>query len=115
MKLWKSTDAPAPKRKSKPKPNVLDTREEYLKVKAIVLGGKMKPFEEVGLYFDATDVKNLQLKFPWRAAAESLRRAIKDAGLSSDYRVQKYETTTPGVWIVRVTYEPPTVASRGSR
>jgi len=46
---------------------------------------------------------------PWRAAVDSLRRYVKSMGLETDYTVSKYETDTPGVWAIRVRYEPPIV------
>lgn len=115
MKLWKSGEGPEPKRKSKPKPNVLDRYDEFLKLKSFILSGKAKPFESAGLYFDQADAHKLGLKFPWRAAAEALRRIIKDANLQSDYEVVKFETNQPGVWFVRVTYEPPNAVKPAGR
>jgi hypothetical protein len=37
------------------------------------------------------------------------------SGLASDYRVIKYETDSPGVWAVSVSYEPPLTTARPSK
>lgn len=100
----------APRRKSKPQSSPFERHEEYMKLKALISNGKMKPQEVAGIYLDASDAKNLDLKFPARTAAEGLRRFVKTMGLAADYRIVKYETDTPGVWVVTVSYEPPMIA-----
>jgi hypothetical protein len=102
----------APKRKSKPKPNPFEQHGEYLKLKALIANGKMKPQEVAGIYLDGSDAKALDLKYPARTAADSLRCFVRQMGLAADYHIVKYETDTPGVWAVSVTYEPPRVAAK---
>lgn len=97
----------APKRKSKPKPNPLERMDDYVKLRALIANGKMKPQEIAGLIIDASDGMKLHLKYPARTATDQLRRFIKELGLEADYHVLKYETDTPGTWAVTVLYEPP--------
>lgn len=104
-----------PRRKGKPKENPLERLDVYLQLKAIIAGGKMKPQEIKTLILDASDGNRLGLKFPARAAADSLRRFLRGSGLASDYRVIKYETDSPGVWAVSVSYEPPMIATKPAR
>jgi hypothetical protein len=104
MKFYKG---PAPRRKSKPKPNVFDRIDAFLQLKAFISSGKAKPQEQAGITLDQYDGRKLGLKFPARAAADSLRRFVRSLGLEADYHVLKYETNEPGVWWIGVTYEPP--------
>ncbi len=101
-----------PRRKGKPKANPLERHEDYLKLKAMIANGRMKPQESAGILLDAADRQKLDLKYPARAAADSLRRFVRGLGLASDYHVVKYETDTPGVWAVTVTYAPPMTVSK---
>lgn len=118
--LWSSKTGPAPARKGRPRANPIETFEPYLALRAYVLSGKMKPMEEVGLFIRPADVEKMQnlyngrgraagrpLLYPARVIADQLRRALRAAHLESDYTVVKYETDTPGVWFVKVRYEPP--------
>lgn len=104
MKLFSGE---APKRKSKPKPNPLDREDAYLRLKASIANGKMKPLEVTGIMIDQKDGARLGLKFPARTATDQLRRFVKALGLEAEYHIVKYETDTPGLWAVTVTYEPP--------
>lgn len=70
------------------------------------------------MFFGPQDIRDLGLKWPWRTAADRLRRLVRDVGKEAEYQVVKYETDTPGVWFVRVTYRPQETAAKkkgGSR
>jgi len=110
MKLL--TTGPPPRRKGKPKPNVLDKHEAYVTIKNLIMQGKMTPYQQIGLFFGPDDCVSLGLKWPWRTAADRLRRLIRTLRLESEYRIAKYETDTPGVWFVRVTRQPLEVAQK---
>jgi hypothetical protein len=45
-------DSQMPRRKRKPKPTPLDEFEPFLVLKSVILNGKMRPSQEVGLLFD---------------------------------------------------------------
>lgn len=109
-KIYTQADGPPPRRKSKPKARPVLNTPEYLQLTARISSGKMKPFEFAGCYVDSTDAKRMGSKFPARSLTDAVRQFIKSAGLSSDYWVEKYETHEPGVWTVRVVYEPPSSA-----
>lgn len=113
MKFWKSSDpTPAPQRKRKNIVSELDRHEEYQKLKQLVLSGRMRQGESAGILLGPEDAKQLGYKWPERTATDSLRKLIKSMGLEADYTVFKYETdTAPGVYFVRVTYNPPMVKS----
>src|ERR1700757_4885899 len=109
MAIYSSKEQPVPKRKSKPKPNPWDRDADFTAIKAAIANGKLKPNEQVWMYIDEYGAsKKMSLKFPARTAADSMRRFIKSLGLESDYYAEKYETNTPGQWILAVTYAPPT-------
>ena len=111
--LIRSSDGPLPQRKRKPKPDPLIDFEPYLALRAAVLNGKFRPMEEKGIFVRPQDAAKLGLRWPWRVVADRLRHAIKAAGLDGDFHVIKYETDTPGVWFVKVRYEPPMVKAKG--
>lgn len=111
--LYSSLDGPLPRRKSKPKPDLLAHFEPYLALRAAVLSGKMKPMEEKGFFITPADAQEIGTKFPARMAVDRIRGAIRAAGLQADMHVHKYETDSPGVWWIGVRYEPPRV--KGSR
>ncbi len=115
MQIHKPIDGQPPRRKSKPKQNVLDRDQAFLNLKALISNAKFKPQEAYGLYVNPEDGKRLGLKNPSRTIAESLRRFIKDNGLERDYTVVQYETRTPGQWFVQVSYEPPLLAATAKR
>jgi hypothetical protein len=66
----------APKRKSKPKESPIERHEAYLKLRATIASGKMKPQEQAGIYLDPSDAEKLGIKHPARTAAECLRRTL---------------------------------------
>lgn len=101
----------APPRKRKQVANALESIEEYMQLRAAVLSGRMRPMQSAVVTMGPEEIKKLNYKFPWRAAVDSMRRLIKASGLEADYVVRKYETSTPGVWAVQVTYDPPRVKS----
>jgi hypothetical protein len=103
-----------PRRKRKPKSTPLDSYEPYLKLRSLILNGKMRPFQQVGILFDREDSDKLEMKWPWRTVAERIRNLVKELGLESDYKIVKYETDTPGVWFVRVDYVPPVSKAGGA-
>lgn len=110
MKFWKSSDpSPAPQRKRKNITSELDKHEEYQKLRAVILSGRMRQGEQAGILMGPDDAEQLGYKWPWRTATDSLRRLIKSIGLESDYTVVKYETDVKSVWFIRVTYNPPMV------
>jgi hypothetical protein len=103
MKLHKDTPL---KRKGKPKPNVLEEHDEYLTVTNMIRQNKMKPGQQVGISFGPDDMRLLEQKWPWRTAADRLKKLLKQLHLQADYRVVKYETDMPGIWYVKVTRQP---------
>ena len=98
---------PAPKRKRKLVVNALEQHEEYLQMKKIILSGLMRPMQSAVITMGPEDIKALHFKWPWRTAVDQLRRLVRSLGISTEYSIKKYQTTTPGVWAVQVTYEPP--------
>jgi hypothetical protein len=111
----KYLDTGIPRRKRKPKETPLEGYEPYQKLRLMVMNGKMKPFQEVGILLDQSDAKQLDMKWPWRTVADRLRRTVRELGQESEYQIVKYETDTPGVWFVKVRYEPPVTAAKGER
>lgn len=108
MEFWlSSSEKPAPERKRKNVTSALEAHEEYLKLKQVILGGRMRPMQSAIVTMGPNDAKQLQYKWPWRTMTDSLRRLVKSMGLEADYTVRKYETATPGTWAIQVTYEPP--------
>jgi hypothetical protein len=69
----KLLDTNIPDRKRKPKSTPLDDFEPYIKLKAIILNGKMLPDQQIGILFDKADCKTLGMKAPWRTVSERLR------------------------------------------
>ena len=112
MEFWLSDSKPAPERKRKQITNELDQHEEYLKIKNVILSGRMKPMQSAVITMGPDDAKTLNYKWPWRTVTENLRRLVKSMGLEADYSIRKYETATPGVWAIVATYEPPMTTAR---
>ena len=104
-----------PGRKHKTKPNPLENHEAYLQLRRMILDGKLRPQQSVGIFVGPEDQKLLDMKWPWRTIADRLRRTLKEAHLEADYEVVKYETDNKGTWFVRVTYTPPDVAMPARR
>lgn len=104
-----SDNLPAPPRKRKQVSNALENLEEYMQLRAAVLGGRMRPMQSAIITVGQDEAKRLDYKFPWRAIVDNMRRLIRASGLEADYVVRKYETATPGIWAVQVTYDPPRV------
>jgi len=96
-----------PERKKKEILSKLEQVEDYLALRQAVLGGRMKPMQEACILFGPEDAKRLNYKYPARVASDGLKRMLRSAGLNVDYSVVKYETDTPGIWCVKVRYEPP--------
>lgn len=111
MKFWTSENGPPPARKRKQVTSELDKHEEYLKLKAMLFSGRMRPNEMAGIYMGPDDAKKLGYKWPWRTATDSLRRLVRSMHLEADYEVTKYETDQSGVWFVGIKYNPPLVKS----
>lgn len=101
------SEIPSPKHKTKSTP--LDDHEPYLQLRHMILEGRLKPLQQVGIFFGPDDQKKLDMKWPWRTAADRLRKFVREIGAQADYQIKKYETDTPGLWFVRVTYDPPRV------
>ncbi len=107
MEFWLSDTKPVPERKRKQITSELEAHDEYLKIKNVILSGRMRPMQSAIITMGPEDAKKLGYKWPWRTAVDSLRRLVKSMGLEADYAVKKYETSTPGVWAIVATYEPP--------
>ena len=108
MEFWLTSEKqPVPRRKRKDVSSALDQHEEYLALRGAILGGRMRPQQAAILKVGPDDIKKIGFKWPWRAIVDNLRRLIKSMNLESDFEVKKYETDTPGVWAVVVTYTPP--------
>ena len=112
MEFWLSTDRPAPERKRKNVTNALESHEAYLKLKNMVLSGRMRPMQSAILTMGPDDAKALDYKWPWRSAVDSMRRLLKSMHMESEYVLRKWETNSPGIWAVQVTYEPPMTAAQ---
>lgn len=109
MKFWLSSEAPPPQRKRKDVVNALEQHQEYLQLKSVVAHGRMRPMQTAVITLGPNDAKSLDMKYPWRAITDNMRRYIKSMNLESEYSVRKFETAEKGVWAVTVTYEPPIV------
>ena len=109
MEFWMSNEKPAPERKRKQITSALEAHEEYLKMRTVILGGRMRAMQSAIITMGPDDAKKLGYKWPWRTAVDSLRRLVKSMNLQADYTIRKYETATPGVWAIQATYEPPIV------
>jgi len=97
-----------PKRKRKPKPNPWDRQQDFQALKAAITGGRMTPKETRTMLIDVAEMgPKLCLKDPARAAADAMRRFIREMGLSTDYWSEKFETRTPGQYALVVCYDPP--------
>lgn len=107
MEFWMTTEKPAPERKRKQITSALEAHEEYMKIRAVIISGRMRPMQSAIITLGPSDAKQLGYKWPWRTATDSLRRLVKSMGLEADYSIRKYETSTPGVWAIQATYEPP--------
>lgn len=107
MEFWLSTEKPVPLRKRKQVTSALEAHEEYLKMRAVIMSGRMRPQQSAIMVMGPNDAKELNYKWPWRTATESLKRLIRSMGLEVDYTVRKYQTSPPGMWAIQVTYEPP--------
>lgn len=100
-----SDTKPAPKRKRKQITSTLEEHEEYQKIKAVILEGRIRPMQSAIITMGPDDAKKLGYKWPWRTAVDSLRRLVKSVGREAEISVRKYETTTPGVWAIVATNE----------
>ncbi|HEY6766611.1 MAG TPA: hypothetical protein VI386_17770 [Candidatus Sulfotelmatobacter sp.] len=110
MEFWLSSDAaPIPERKRKLVTNALEAHEEYNKLKAVIMGGRMRPHQTAVITMGPKDAEALGFKWPWRTATDNLRRFVRSMGLEADFEVRKYETATTGVWAITATYNPPMV------
>lgn len=109
MEFWLSDAKPAPERKRKQITSALEEHEEYLKIKSVILGGRMRPMQSAIITMGPDDAKKLGYKWPWRTTVDSLRRLVKSMGLEKDFSIRKYETSNSGTWAIVATYEPPMV------
>lgn len=107
MEFWMSSDRPAPERKRKQVTSALEEHEEYLKLRTVILSGRMRPNQQAIITMGPDDAKKMNYKWPWRTAVDSLRRFVKSMNLETEYAIRKFETATPGVWAITVTYDPP--------
>lgn len=115
MEFWMSDAKPVPERKRKQITNELEAHDEYLKIKNVILSGRMRPMQSAIITMGPEDVKKFGYKWPWRTAVDNLRRLVKSMGAETEFSVRKYETATPGVWAIVATYEPPMVKSAQPR
>jgi hypothetical protein len=112
MEFWLSSEKPAPERKRKQITSALEKHEEYLKMRAAILSGRMRPMQSAIITVGPDDAKRLGHKWPWRSITDGLRRLIKSMNLESEFTVRKFETANSGIWAVQVTYEPPMVKTQ---
>lgn len=111
MEFWMSTEKPAPPRKRKQITSALEEHEEYLKLKNVILGGRMRPMQSAFITLGKEDQKQLGYLFPQRTAVDSLRRMVKSMGLEADWNIRKYQMDN-GDWCVMATYEPPLTSAQ---
>lgn len=95
-----------PPRKSKIKHNKLDTWEPFLALKHMILERKLKPMQQVGIYFTPETNERLGMKLAGRVAMLRVKALVKQIGAEADYAVSYYQTPQDGVWFLKVTYEP---------
>jgi len=112
MEFWMSDAKPAPARKRKEITSALEEHDEYLKLKNVILSGRMRPKQSAIITMGPKDAEALGYKWPWRTAVDSLRRIVKSMNLQVDFEIRKYETDTPGVWAIVATYDPPMATPR---
>jgi hypothetical protein len=85
------------------KANPILNEETFKQLNRMILKGRMKPWQEVGILFDHKDCIRLGLKSPWGSAAYHLRKNIRDAELHKDYAVASYKTDMESIYYVKVT------------
>ena len=108
MEFWiADTQHPVPQHKRKQIVSALESHEEFLKMKNVILSGRMRPMQSAIIKMGPADAKALNFKWPWRPAVETLRRLVKSMNLQSDWIIRKWESSEPGVWVIQATYEPP--------
>lgn len=84
-----------PPRKKRKYPNLITDDPAFIRMVKALRAGSL---ETGALIFGPEDIKKSKMRFPWRVAADHLRRMIWAEGL--DYRITKY--STEGGWAVRV-------------
>ena len=93
-----------PKRKKKTVPTALDGQPEWERLKVTLLSGQIGPGKEVALVFGPDDAKALGIQFPWRVAADQLRKLLDARGWRKAYAIRKYEASDESSkkWVVSV-------------
>ena len=105
-----------PEWKGKPKASPLDSDIDFQKLRSMIIGGQMKPFQEAGIkVHDVEDGKRLNTKNPARLVRDHLRRILMEANLKPDYVITCRQTADPGVWGVWVVHEPREMAVGNKR
>jgi hypothetical protein len=64
--------------------------------------------------FDPADAKQLEMKAPWRVAADKIKKLVRSINMESEYYIRKYETS-PGSWALIVRRVPPMTAISSPR
>lgn len=113
MAVFSSLKAELPERKYTPRPSPWDSNYDFQALQAAIAQGKMKPKEQKGMHIEAAAMaKKLGMNDPVRSAYNTMRKWIRKMGLESDYYCGRYETNSPGVWVLTITYDPPQTAMR---
>lgn len=94
--------------------NIWEGDPEFQKLRASVLGGRMKPSECVWMTIMPEDRKRLGRKNPERSARDKIKEILEEVRLLPDYTVELYRTSdpVPDSWCLTVTYEPPMPATK---
>ena len=88
MEFLDDTHASIPRRVRKREENAVEKSPEFRQLLASLSG--LSPGKTIGLAFDPADATALDMKWPARAAVDSLRRQLRATGLTGNYRVQKF-------------------------
>lgn len=113
--LWTPKDGPMPRRGGKKHADPMAKEPEWLAFVARIFSGKMKPQESIGFHITPDLKKVTGTEQPWRVAKDRLRRQLREAGLSGDFRVRMYQPqpeANPDYYFLAVSYEPPLAAAR---
>jgi hypothetical protein len=97
MAFGKGPKEASPPRSPRKRSSVIDQHDDCVKLKAVILHGKIAKGEEAWVIFKKDDPERFRRKnFP-RVAKEHFKKLLSDKGLDSDYDLTLYKTLE-GSW-----------------